>query len=135
MFKYVAHADARTVRECGRVAAQWLGPAVYLTNDIKYNVNVSHDPMFVAHMPNGDLGGFIIANKKRTNAEISWLYVDKGLHGMRIRTRLLMHMQDYLRDVGVRHVRLLSRPSAIPFYMAHGYTPICPDSRYLQKSL
>jgi len=90
---------------------------------------LSEHSLFVAELPNGEIGGWIGVFVYRcveadARAEISGLVVDERLRSQGVGFRLLEHAEQWAREKGCQAVGLRSnviRDRAHAFYERHGY--------------
>jgi GNAT superfamily N-acetyltransferase len=89
----------------------------------------SEDAVFVAQLPDGEIGGWIGVFVYRcveadARAEISGLIVDERFRSQQVGLRLLEHAEQWARENSCREVGLRSnviRGRAHAFYERHGY--------------
>ena len=135
-FRKVKTVDNNLASDCYYIAGEFMGDAESLVYSIPYDVNTLGRPMFVAEKANGYLLGFVVGQvQDAKNARITSLYVTARAHRKGIASHLLADIEQYFRERGITRVSLDSRPMAVHFYNARGYSRVAQNSHRLQKTL
>ncbi|WP_370355781.1 GNAT family N-acetyltransferase [Catenulispora sp. EB89] len=107
-----------------RSKAHW-GYSEEFMESCREELRVHADEMVPARMTVAETAGRVVAvstlEGEPPEAELGSLFVDPDMIGKGVGRRLLQHMLETARGIGVRTVVLDADPNAEPFYEARGF--------------